>query len=613
MYTSIRNALHLISAREKLHLYLLFAALVIVAGVDIVGIASIMPFMAVVSDPSVIETNRWLKLIYDFFGFTSVDSFLFFLGMMVFGLLVFGNAAKALTNWATLRYDNRLYASLSHRLLGSYLMRPYDFFLNRNSAEMGKNVLSEVRTVIAGILSPGMDVLSNVMLVFCILTLLMAVNPFIALTIAVVLGGAYGMIYLFARRHLTNIGRTQVEANALKFKAASEALGGIKDLKILGMEHAFLKRFKIHAQRHAHANATSGVIAQLPHYALETIAFGGILLIVLFFLGSKESSKIVPLLALYAFAGYRLLPALQVIFASISNIQYNSPGLEVLVRDMSYGETATDHDLALATSRNLPPLPLRRELALRNVTYSYPGVETPVIDGIRLTITRNSCVGFVGGTGSGKTTAVDLIIGLLCPTSGQLLVDGTEISGEYISRWQHNLGYVPQHIFLCDDTITRNIAFGIPEDSIDMEAVVRASRIAKLQAFIEDELPDGFETVIGERGVRLSGGQRQRIGIARALYRDPEVLIMDEATSALDGVTEAAVMEALHALAAEKTIIIVAHRLTTVKDCDVIYLMEHGRIASQGTYDELMGSSPWFKAATRNVAASPDSPGLRLF
>jgi ABC-type multidrug transport system fused ATPase/permease subunit len=601
MYTSIRKALRLISAGEKLQLYLLFAALVVVAGIDMIGIASIMPFMAVVSDPDVIETNRWLRLTYDFFGFTSVDGFLFFLGMLVFGLLVFGNVVKALTTWATLRFDNRLYATMAHRLLGSYLMRPYEFFLNRNSSEMGKNVLSEVRTVIAGFLTPAMQVLSNGMLAFCILALLMAVNPFIALTIAVVLGAAYGIIYVLARRHLANIGWTQVEANTLKFKAANEVLGGIKDLKILGREHSFLKTFETHAQRHAKANTKSGVISQLPHYALETIAFGGILLIVLFFLGSEKSDKIVPLLALYAFAGYRLLPAVHIIFASISNMRYNSHALEILARDMGYCGTMIDHDLALVATRNRQPLPLRRELLLRNVTYRYPGVRVPAIDDVSLTITRNTCVGFVGGTGSGKTTAVDLILGLLYPTSGQLLVDGTEISGEYISRWQRNLGYVPQHIFLSDDTITRNIAFGVPEHEIDMEAVIRASRIAKLQAFIEEELPNGFDTVIGERGVRLSGGQRQRIGIARALYRDPAVLIMDEATSALDGVTEAAVMKALHTLSREKTVIMIAHRLSTVKDCDVIYLIEHGRIVSEGTYDGLMGSSPWFKAAMRKA------------
>ncbi len=592
--------LDLLSAREKVYLYLLFAAMVGMAGFEMAGIASIMPFMAVVVGPDVIQTNRWLKLAYDFGGFTSLQSFLFFLGMLVFGLLVFGNLFKALTTWASLRYHNQLVYALSRRLLASYLLRPYEFFLNRNSAEMGKNVLSEVRTVIADVLSPGMQVLSNALLGFFILALLMAVNPLIAMTIVVVLGGVYALIYLLARRRLAGIGRVQLEANTMKFKAANEAMGGIKDMKVLGREQAFLDRFAVHAFRHARANASAGIISQLPRYALETIAFGGILLIVLFFLGSEQGvGRIVPLLALYAFAGYRLLPALQVIFASISAVRCSLPSLEAVHRDLTEGGTGTDPDAALAATLNVQPLPLTHELVLRNVTYRYPGAHEPAVRGISLSIARNSVVGFVGATGSGKTTIVDLILGLLVPASGELLADDTGISGGKIARWQRSLGYVPQHIYLCDDTITRNIAFGVPEQEIDMSSVVRAARIANLYDFIETELPEGFDTVIGERGVRLSGGQRQRIGIARALYRDPAVLIMDEATSSLDGITEVAIMEAIHALAGEKTLILIAHRLTTVKDCDVICLMERGSIVSTGTYDELMSSSSWFQAAAR--------------
>jgi ABC-type multidrug transport system fused ATPase/permease subunit len=233
------------------------------------------------------------------------------------------------------------------------------------------------------------------------------------------------------------------------------------------------------------------------------------------------------------------------------------------------------------------------------VRFSYSGTQNPVLDGISLVIPCYSSVGIVGATGTGKTTLVDLILGLLIPTSGQLRVDGVVITGENLLRWRHNVGYVPQNIFLADDTITNNIAFGVPEQEIDHAAVVRAARIANLQEFIEGELPRGYETFVGERGVRLSGGQRQRLGIARALYRDPAMLIMDEATSSLDGVTEGAVNEALHALSGKKTVITIAHRLTTVKACEVIYLLEQGRISSYGSYDELIKTSPWFRAAAR--------------
>jgi ABC-type multidrug transport system fused ATPase/permease subunit len=362
----------------------------------------------------------------------------------------------------------------------------------------------------------------------------------------------------------------------------------------------FLDRYAEYALCHARGNAAAGVISQLPRYALETIAFGGILLIVLYSLRTDQDiGKIIPLLSIYAFAGYRLLPALQQIFSSVSLLRVSLPALDVLHEDLCREGAAADPVGALVEAGTLQPLPFARELRLREVTFSYSGAKTPSIDKLDLTIKLNSSVGLVGATGSGKTTVVDMILGLLAPDSGQLTADGVAIAGDAVARWQCNLGYVPQAIYLCDDTIVRNIAFGVPERDIDMSAVVRAARIANLQEFIETELTHGYFTVIGERGVRLSGGQRQRIGIARALYRDPAVLIMDEATSALDGVSEEAVMDALRTLSGQKTVIIVAHRLTTVKDCDVIYQMDHGRIASQGTYGELQGSSPWFRAAAR--------------
>jgi len=601
MFNVTRKMLDLLSNRDKKELYLLFTGLVITAFIEMAGIASIMPFMAVVANPDVIHRNRWMKRVYDYFEFTSLHSFLFFLGMLLLGLMVFSNLFKALMLWLTLRFDNRLNYTLARRLLAQYLARPYSFFLNRNTADMGKNVLAEVRNVITGVLSSGMNVLSSSLVSFFILALLLVVDPLIALTIAAVLGGAYGGIYLLARRLLARISQEQVDANSMKYKDAGEALSGIKDLKILGRERVFLERFASHALRHSRNNVTAGVISQIPRYALEIMAFGGILLIMLYFLGAERNAgQMIPLLALYAFAGYRLLPALQQIFAGITTVRFSVAALDVLHQDMIAEQSEIDPEHLLARSDGLQPLPFTRELELRNVSFCYSGVQDPVLKGIGLSIALNTTIGFVGSTGSGKTTAVDIILGLLPPSSGQLLVDGVEINNDNLSRWQCNLGYVPQNIFLCDDTITRNISFGVPESEIDMAAVVRAARIANLADFVEKELPEGYETVIGERGVRLSGGQRQRIGIARALYRDPAVLILDEATSALDGVTEEAVMDAIRNLSRKKTILMIAHRLTTVKDCDIIYLLENGKIVAQNTYEELSKSSEWFKAATRN-------------
>lgn len=600
MFIVINKILSILSPKERTYLYLLFLALVCLAGIELLGVASIMPFMAVVANTDVIYTNRWLKLTYDFFGFTNLQGFLFFLGMIVLGLLVFSNLFKALTTYWTLKHDNGLNCMLARRLLTSYLTRPYEFFLNRNTFEMGKNVLAEVRNVIALILSPIMEALSGALVSFFILSLLLVVNPAIAISIILVLGGAYLAIYLVTSRRLSRIGVGQFHANTMKYKIASEALAGIKDIKILGRESVFLDEFFKHAQRHAKANTVAGTVSKVPRFALEIIAFGGILLIILFNLGSERAfDQLIPLLALYALAGYRLLPALQQIFSSISTIRYHLPALDALYLDLKEEEIITKSDSYLEKIQNSKPLPFTQEFVLSAVTYHYPGIHELAIKGLNLAIKPNTSIGLVGSTGSGKTTTVDIILGLLTPTSGQMLVDGIEINSCNLACWQRNLGYVPQHIYLSDDTITRNIAFGVPNQEIDMTAVIRAARIANMHEFIEGELPESYETIIGERGVRLSGGQRQRIGIARALYRDPTVLIMDEATSALDGITEEAVMEALHNLSGKKTVIMIAHRLTTVKDCDVIYLLEEGQIIDQGKFFDLQKSSKWFQAATK--------------
>jgi ABC-type multidrug transport system fused ATPase/permease subunit len=599
MSNTVTQLLDLLSRSERRELVIMLFALFVGAAVDMVGVASLMPFMAVVANPGHIDTNWFLSLLYSRLGFVSHAQFLFWLGVFVFVMLVLTNAFKAFMNWWTLRFDNRLNAALSSRLLERYMARPYTFFLNRNTAEMNKNVLTDVRTVINGVLSSSMNVISSVLGAVLLLVLLFAVNPQIAITIAGVIGTAYAAIYLAARSRLAKIGEEQVVASSMKYKAAAEALGGIKDIKVLGRERMLLARFAEHAKSHGANNVIAGTIAQVPRYALEVIAFGGILLIVLFFLGSNLApSETISLLALYAFAGYRLLPAVQQIFAGVSTIRLTSPTLDAVHADMTNYDQANS-GIGANFETDSPPLPFSHCIELRDLAFTYPNSSEPVLRTLNVMIPRNKSIGLVGATGSGKTTTVDIILGLLEPDEGALLVDDIRIGSKNVREWQRNLGYVPQHIFLCDDTIASNIAFGVPESEIDFAAVVRAARVANLHHFVEQELPQQYGTIVGERGVRLSGGQRQRIGIARALYRDPPVLIMDEATSALDGITEDAVMDALHTLAGEKTIIMIAHRLTTVKGCDVIYLLERGQVLEQGRYEELLKSSSWFRAASR--------------
>ena len=408
-----------------------------------------------------------------------------------------------------------------------------------------------------------------------------------------VLGGAYTAVYLGVRNYLSRMGHERLAGNRERFKTIQEVLSGIKEVKVNGLETAYLQKFRAAADRVARRKATNNIIGQLPRQVFEAVTLGGMLIVLMMMLARSQDdiSKVVAIVGLYSFAGLRLLPALQIIYLSLTKITFGRAGLDALHADL----TMTSAQNAAARSRDTAPLPLRERLELRDVTYAYPGSSRSALVDVTLSIPARTTVGFVGATGAGKTTIVDVILGLLGPLQGEVLVDGTPIGRDNVRAWQRTIGYVPQHIFLADDTVAANIAFGVPPHKIDMRTVKDAARYAELHAFVTEELPQGYETAIGERGVRLSGGQRQRVAIARALYHDPDVLILDEATSSLDNLTEEAVMDALHNLAHVKTILLIAHRLSTVRACDRIFLLAHGRLEAFGTFDELLTHNAGFK------------------
>jgi len=368
-----------------------------------------------------------------------------------------------------------------------------------------------------------------------------------------------------------------------------EALSGVKEIKLLGRESEIVATFDRLALRAANAQAKAQALATLPRYAVETVAFGFVLVVAIYLLATAGTvEKVLPLLGLYAFAGYRLLPALHQAFDGWAALRYSAPSLDAVLRDLELEKQAA------SAPRDGPPVGFERALALVDVAYRYPGAADWAVRGLSLEIRKNASVALVGPTGCGKTTVIDLLMGLLPATEGRLAVDGAAIDDANVVRWQRLVGHVPQQIFLFDDTVARNIAFGLPPERIDLAQVERAARLARLHDFVAG-LPQGYQSVVGERGVRISGGERQRIGIARALYHDPELLVLDEATSALDNVTENAVLEALQTLAGRKTVVMVAHRLSTVKGCDLICVMDAGRIVERGSYDELIASSERFR------------------
>ena len=601
-----RQVLSLLNDADRRRLYVLVILSVVTALLETIGIASVIPFLAVVASPEVALENRWVNFAYTALGFESTSSFLVFLGLGVFALLTVTNAMSALTMWILFRLSWMSGHRISEQILTDYLYRPYEFFLSRNSAELGSKLLAEVWEVIQGVILPSIKLIARGFSAFFILILLLIVDPLLAVAVAIGLGGMYSGVFALVRRRLAALGRIRFDANRGRYQAVNEAFGGIKDVKVLGRERAYIKRFAKPSRAYSSSQAANQVISMLPTYGLEVILFGGILLIVVYLLAfDRVVGEVLPIVGLYAFASYRLKPALTQIFQSMAKLRYSVVALDRLYSDLR------PRDQVVVTDRQaLAPLTLTDALELRGVTYAYPGMDVPVFDNFDLSIKANTSVAFVGSTGSGKTTLADIIMGLLEPQRGELVLDGKTLCETRMGAWQNSVGYVPQHIYLSDISIAWNIAFGVAEAKIDVAAVERAAKLANIHDFIVNELPNGYETVVGERGVRLSGGQRQRIGIARALYHDPGILILDEATSALDGVTEESIFAAVNGIRHAKTIIMIAHRISTVRECDTIYVLEHGRIIAHGTYHELLSSSETFR--TMALGSGHSEPDFEL-
>ena len=581
----IKKLLFLLTPHEQKRAGLLLIMILIMAFLDTIGVASILPFIAVLTNPSLIETNLILNTMYQtsgFFGVENNEQFFLALGILVLFLLIISLIFKALTDYALVRFVQMREYSIGKRLIEGYLNQPYSWFLNHHSAELGKNILSEVEQVIANGIRRLMELISKGVVAIALIILLIIADPKLALTVSVLLGGAYGLIFYFIRVYLNLIGKKRLKNNELRFTAVSEAFGAAKEVKVGGLEQTYIKKFSNAAELFAITKAHSSVIAQLPRYILEAIAFGGVMLIVLYMISQTGSfNNALPIISLYVFAGYRLMPALQQIYASLTQITFVGPALDKLYDDIKKLKPFIEN-------QNKEDVSFKKTINLKNVSYNYPNSTRQVLKNIDLSIPAKSTIGLIGATGSGKTTTVDIILGLLEAQKGTLQVDDKIITKHNSRSWQRLIGYVPQQIYLSDDTIAANIAFGISPKDLNQSAVEKASKIANLHNFVMDELPEKYQTTIGERGVRLSGGQRQRIGISRALYHNPKVLILDEATSALDNQTEQAVMDAINNLDKKITIILIAHRLNTVKNCDKIFLLEKGQLKNEGTFKELI-------------------------
>lgn len=586
---------NLLTLPEKKKSFLLLLMIVLMGFLDTAGLVSILPFLTILSNPDLIETNNLLNIIFEYtktFGVQNKEQFLFFLGVVIFLFFIFSLSFKALTSYAMARFTQIREYSIGKRLIESYLHQPYSWFLNKHSANLGKNILSEVENVVNKGINSILVLVSQSVVVLFIVIILMITDIFLALTLFFILGTMYVIISIITKNKVKNLGKVSFKANEDRYTVIAEAFGASKEVKVGNLEKAFISKFNTPSFTYATSQATLSILMQMPRFILEGIGFGGMLIVTLYLMSFSDNfGSTVPIITLYAFAAYRLMPAIQQIFVAFGSLRYVQPAIDAVSSDLeNLKNTVKYFD---KTNKIL----LNQSIVLNNIKYYYPNTSKPVLKNINIEILSNNTVGIIGPTGSGKTTVVDLVLGLLEPNEGSLTVDDQLIDNHNRSQWQNSIGYIPQHIYLADDTIYNNIAFGLEYEKIDKQAVELAAKSANLHDFICNELTLGYNTKIGERGVRLSGGQRQRIGIARALYHNPQVLIMDEATSALDNFTEQLVMDALNNLGKNKTIIIIAHRLNTLRECDKIFIMGKGEITASGTYEELKSNNKYFKEA----------------
>lgn len=590
IWQQFRRIVRVLESGDRWFLVWVFLAACVNATLQTIGIASIFPFIALVANPAFLLQSHTLQRVYQALGFQSDHGFLVFLGALVLLALTLSNCFAALSMALAFRFNAHQSARLAVRLLENYVNRPYRWFLQQNSVDLSKDILVEVGAVVSGFLDPFTMACSKLLTAGFIMAFLVWMDFRVALGAGAILGLGYGVIYAFFKPLLGRLGAAQIQANAMRYKISTEVLAGIKDARTLGREASFVEEYARESDKLARTASTRAIAAELPRYLMEIVIFCGIVGVLLYLLAFYgDARQALPVAALYAVAGYRLLPALQQGFSALTVIHFNNPVIERMVDVLSQPTTRS-------AGREATALRFEGSLRLAQVSFVHDGQgrgERPILDNLSLEIPCHSRVAIMGETGAGKSTLVDVLLGLLEPSSGELWVDDCKIDSSNVRDWHKTIGYVAQNIYLSDDTVARNIAFGVPAHEIDMQVVRRAATLAEIHAFVAG-MPQGYETVVGERGLRLSGGQRQRLGIARALYRDPPVLLLDEATSALDGATETALLENLTGLA-DRTLIFIAHRVSTVRGCQRIYLVEGGCVAEQGSFEELSRGSSRFR------------------
>lgn len=590
MLDLVRNLSTLLDRREKVLFGLILLGTLGGALLEMASVGAVPAFVSSLTDPAGLRAHHLAGPVLARLGATSDVDVMRVMGIALVSVILIKTGYLVALQWAISRYGFQRHLLISSRLFGAYLTSPYTFHLQRNSSDLLRNVNQDTAAIVGAGLMPLLAGAMEIFTLTTILGLLLVVEPLASLAAAGIFGGTALLFAQIIRRRIEAWGREERDARARMIRAVAEGLSGIKTTRVLGRESHFLARYREAAEEYAGAGVVRQVLDTLPRLILEMVGVVGLLVLTVALVASgRPLQSLVPTLTLLAVALVRLIPSFGRLTSAHMKMGWGRAALEGIHDDL-HGLEATP----LPPATRVPTM--REAIRLEGVTYTYPGAARPSLIDVDLDVPQGTAVGLVGPTGAGKTTAVDVILGLLMPTAGRVVVDGEPLAGRE-RGWQRQIGYIPQDIFLSDASIRHNIAFGIPESEIDDDAVARALRAAQMDDFV-DRLPEGVHTAVGERGVRLSGGQRQRIGIARALYNDPDVLVMDEATSALDTETERTVMQAIEHLKGDRTLIIIAHRLSTVEACDRLYLLRDGRVDAVGTYDELREGSEVFQRMT---------------
>jgi ABC-type multidrug transport system fused ATPase/permease subunit len=586
--TSTYTRIHELLTQSKRRAALVLLGLIIVGTVlEILGIGLLLPVISLLMSDDLASSYPVLQPVLNALGNPDhVSQVKIILGLLV-AVYVAKNTYLAFLAWWQARFSVGLQVEFAQRLFTLYINQPYHFHLQRNSAQLIRNITGEVHQFISNAVNPMLSLIAETLVLLSIIILLLMVEPLGSIIVFLVLLFAGWLFHRSTRNRITRWGEIRQHHDGQRIQHLQQGLGGVKDVKLLGREANFLSLFDEHNKRSGQMAQFSQTLRKLPILWLEVLAVVGFALLVLIMLAQgREMSRIIPVTGLFAAAAFRLMPSVSRILVAVQGLRYGIPAINNLYTDFQLN---TSEPVPSSSDTNVGAQTVPKgKICLSNISYNYPDASAAAVIDISLSINKGDMIGFIGPSGSGKSTLVDLILGLLSPDKGQVLVDGQDIQRN-LRLWQDQIGYVPQSIYLTDDTLRRNIAFGLSDEKIDEEAVRRAIQAAQIEEFVAS-LPDKMETRVGERGVRLSGGQRQRIGIARALYHDPGVLVLDEATSALDTENELGVMQAVMALRGDKTVIVVAHRLSTVENCHRLYRLESGRIVEQGTPDKLISS-----------------------